>query len=130
MNNEEIKEKKTKYPISRSKKTEIKKVMETAESVKKPLTDDEKIEEFKRKAREEIDKCPKVNFIVPLEAGEKPGAVQVVSLNGYTLTIKKGAMVEIPKPFAEILAEKFNIEMTAGQEMRVDRSDNVSSALS
>lgn len=69
-------------------------------------------------------------FIIPLMPGEKPGASESVSINGYQLNIKKGAMVEIPVPVAKILAKHYQVEMEAGQEMRIDRKDDVINALS
>ncbi|EKE25854.1 MAG: hypothetical protein ACD_5C00016G0003 [uncultured bacterium] len=84
------------------------------------------LERFKK----EIEKGPKTMFMIPLDQGEKAGAVQVVSLNGVSFTIKKGAMVTIPVAIAEVLAEKYEVEMTAGKEMLADRNDSTSEALS
>jgi len=73
---------------------------------------------------------PKTMFMIPLAPGEKEGATEMVQLNGYKLTIKKGAMVEIPVPMANILAAHYRIEMSAGSEKRLDRSEDVAKALS
>lgn len=75
-----------------------------------------------------------VNFIIPMADGEAPGAYETVQINGYGLTIQKGVMVNIPLPVANLLAEKYRIAMTAGQDKRIDRAStpdhNVSEALS
>lgn len=58
-----------------------------------------------------LDLSPKVSFMCPLGADEKPGAEEIVQINGYKYTIKKGHMVEIPRPVADILANKYKVEM-------------------
>ncbi len=76
-----------------------------------------------------LEKQPKVTFMIPLAPGEKPGAYETVSINGYRLTIKKGAMVEIPKQVAEMLADHYAVELNAGKEYRSDRDSHVEEAL-
>lgn len=105
----------------------IEKVSKAAE--KKVLSEKEQHEADLERFKKEIEEAPKTKFIIPLEAGEKSGAVQVVSLNGVSFTIKKGALVDIPMPIAEILAEKYEVEMTAGKHMLADRNDEVDKAL-
>jgi hypothetical protein len=76
-----------------------------------------------------LAKSPHVNFIVPLGEGENAGSSETVQINGYRLTIQKGVMVNIPVQVANLLAEKYRIAMTAGQEKRIDRASDVSEAL-
>lgn len=76
-----------------------------------------------------LKNSPHTNFIIPLGEGEKDGAYDTVQINGYRLVIKKGVMVNIPLPVANLLAEKYKIAMTAGQEKRIDRTSDVSEAL-
>lgn len=59
--------------------------------------------------RDYLMSYPKVSIHVPLEAGEKKGATEIVSINGVQLNILKGTMVEIPKPFADLLMNFLNI---------------------
>lgn len=82
-----------------------------------------------QRMKEYLDSQPKINFLIPLTPGEKEGSYETVSLNGYTLKIKKGVLVPLPQQVAELLAEKYKIEMEAGKEMRVDRSSDVIEAL-
>lgn len=77
-----------------------------------------------------LEHGPKVDFILPLADGEAQGAYETVQINGYKLTIKKGEMVNIPKAFAMLLAEKYRINMTAGKEMRIDGNIEKEKALS
>lgn len=76
-----------------------------------------------------LAKSPHVNFIVPLGEGENAGSSETVQINGYRLTIQKGVMVNIPVQVANLLAEKYRIAMTAGQDKRIDRASDVSEAL-
>jgi hypothetical protein len=77
-----------------------------------------------------LDKEPKINFLVPLFPGEKEGAYENVTVNGYRYTIKKGVMVEIPKTVANILADHYRISMSAGAENEIGRKEDVEKALS
>lgn len=99
------------------------KIQEPETGVKKVMTSDQEREILEAKARKEIEAAPKIAYVVPLDPGEKPGAVQVVSLNGYALTIKKGVRVNIPEPLAQILDEKYQVEAEAGADMRDDNWD-------
>ena len=77
-----------------------------------------------------LDKQPKVAFLIPLASGEKNGAYETVQINGFRMVIKKGAMVTIPKQVAEILANHYKVNTEAGDDIRIDRDDNIRSALS
>jgi hypothetical protein len=97
---------------------------------KKVLSEIEKHNADLERFKKEIEEAPKTMFLIPLDPGEKSGSVQVVSLNGVAFTIKKGALVEIPVPIMEILAEKYEVEVNAGKHMLADRNDAVNDALS
>jgi hypothetical protein len=75
-----------------------------------------------------LDNSEHVNFIVPQQEGEI--GEETVQINGYKLTIKKNVMVNIPIQVGNLLAEKYRIGMTAGQEKRIDRASDVTDALS
>lgn len=51
---------------------------------------------------------PKVPLFIPLEPGEKVGAVQSPMINGLRVNILKGRYVQIPKQIAEIEMESLN----------------------
>lgn len=55
---------------------------------------------------------PKTQFMIPMSPDDLPGATEMVQINGYKLTIMKGAMVEIPVPMANLLAEKYKVDMS------------------
>lgn len=77
----------------------------------KPSKDDIKTE---KDMREYLMSKPKVSVVIPLQPGERPGSTEVVSVNGVQLTIKKGVMVSIPKPFADQVMNYTNIQMENG----------------
>lgn len=76
-----------------------------------------------------LKKAKHIDFLIPLADGEQPGALEVVTINGYATEVKKGEMVNIPAPVAEILANKYRVAMTAGQAARADRNEKVQEAL-
>lgn len=80
--------------------------------------------------KETLDKQPKVSFMIPLSEGENEGDYETVCLNGYSMKIKKGEMVELPKQVAEILADSYKIQMTAGSDKLISRSKEAEEALS
>lgn len=77
----------------------------------KPSNDDIKTE---KDMRDYLMAKPKVSVVIPLNPGEKPGSTEVVSVNGVALTIRKGVMVSIPKPFADQVMNFTNIQMENG----------------
>jgi len=66
---------------------------------------------------------------VPLSEGETPGAYETVSINGYKYVIRKGDQVRVPVPVAKLIAEKYRINLVAGQDKRIDRNRDVTQAL-
>jgi len=73
--------------------------------------------------REKLMNGPKTFFVVPLDPGEKPGAVETVNINGFKLTIKKGALVEIPVAVMKVLANYYKVSLEAGQDKLIDRDE-------
>ena len=58
-----------------------------------------------------LDLEEKVSFMVPLGPEEKPGMEEIVQVNGWKYTIKKGHMVKVPLTVANMLARKYRVEM-------------------
>lgn len=58
-----------------------------------------------------LDAAPKVSFLVPRSEGEDPRVTETVQINGYKYEIMKGHMVTIPKPVADLLARKYQVQM-------------------
>ena len=72
---------------------------------------------------------PQTQFVIPLAPGEKVGAVETVSINGWKLTIKKGALVTIPVAVMQVLANYYKVSTEAGQDKLIDRDDRTLNAL-
>ena len=79
--------------------------------------------------KEILDKAPRTDFLIPLFEGENEGAVETCQINGYPFIIKKGVMVNIPVPVANLLAEKYRIAGLAGRDKRIDRNSETENAL-
>ncbi|MFA7287052.1 MAG: hypothetical protein WC052_05315 [Patescibacteria group bacterium] len=68
---------------------------------------------YKSKAqimKEHLAAQPKVMIMIPLDNGEKAGASLVVTLNGYSFQIAKGAMVPVPMQVAEVVQESLKTD--------------------
>lgn len=102
----------------------------TAKEEKKVSANEAKNKDIIAETKEILAKKPHTNFIIPLAEGEAVGSFETVQINGYKLTIQKGVMVNIPVPVANILAEKYKIAMTAGQDKKIDRAPDIQDALS
>lgn len=100
-----------------------------AKKTKKVSANEAKNKDIIAETKEILAKGPHTNFIIPLAEGEAVGSFETVQINGYKLTIQKGTMVNIPVSVANILAEKYRIAMTAGQDKKVDRAPDVQDAL-
>ena len=77
-----------------------------------------------------LDASPHVDFIIPPAEGDPKGAAETVQINGYKLTIMKGVKVNIPEAVANLLAEKYRINMMAGSDSVVNRRADIQEALS
>jgi len=57
---------------------------------------------------------PKVQINIPLDPGEQKWAVQTVSVNWAGLTIMKWVFVQVPQSVANIIAERYDLELWKG----------------
>lgn len=99
------------------------------ETIARPLNVQEALVGDAMHTKKVLDKEDKIMFMVPLSPHEKEGAYEEVYINGYRMTIKKGVMVQVPVSVANLLANKYQIEMDAGKDFRIDRSEKVEEAL-
>lgn len=108
-------------------KKESVKEKEAPQSVAKSSLPKNEVQEYQDRVaqtREKLMNGPKVMFMVPMQPGEKPGAVETVNINGFKLTIQKGVMVEIPVAMAKVLANYLQVEMNAGSDKLIDRDES------
>jgi len=77
---------------------------------------------------------PIIPFFIPCGEGEKPMvSEEIVQINGYKLTIKKGVMVNLPQQVVQMLADHLMINQgntAVGAEHRLDRDQRTLDALS
>ncbi len=99
-----------------------KKAVTSAGLEKKALNEQQAMKEY-------LDSQPKTTFHIPLEDGESEGSYASVQINGYTYQIRKGELVNIPLPVAELLANKYKVQMEAGKDMLLNRKSDVAEAL-
>lgn len=79
--------------------------------------------------KENLEAQPKVSVLIPLEKGEKKGAVQPFNLNGYRFTVPKGVMTMVPQQVAEMIRDRFNIELEVRSKSLGQQPERVREAL-
>ena len=96
-----------------------------------PIPDPKPPEDIELAGKTDIEKTKaylarqqKLSMHIPLEEGEKEGAFQTVTINGYRLIIKKGVFVELPLPVAQLLAENMKIQLNPEQN-ELNKSFNI-----
>jgi len=80
----------------------------------KSLTTDQISRRVKDKAeqmKDQLDAQVKISILLPLEKGEKKGAVQSFCINGYRFTVPKGVMTSVPEQVAQMVSERYNVEL-------------------
>jgi SpoVK/Ycf46/Vps4 family AAA+-type ATPase len=75
----------------------------------------------KEAMRKYLESRPKVRFMIPLDLGEKPGAIESWCENGYKIEIEKGVFQDVPDVIAEILARRYQLTMDAGKAWDINR---------
>lgn len=116
-------------PIEKVGNADVSNFQPLSDKEYRSLNDQQKEDYHARRSKHELITGPQTQFMIPLQPGEKPGATETVSLNGYRINIKKNTIVTIPVPMAQIIAEKYQVEMEAGSHMLFDRDDEHVEAL-
>lgn len=94
--------------------------------VKKAVRDNERTdrtvyETRKQRIKRLLDSQPKVKVFVPRDFGEKAGAALPVTINGYTYSVLKGMMVEVPQGVYEVIQNSLEETEKAGTEFLMGR---------
>lgn len=79
--------------------------------------------------KEYLDGQPKVSIMIPLEKGEKKGAFQPFCINGYRFKVLKGVMTPVPEQVAQMVSERFNIELETRSQSLGQKSKETRDAL-
>lgn len=82
-----------------------------------------------QKMRDYLMSFPKVTVMAPLMPGDPKDAVEIVSINGVQLNVKKGVMIELPRPFADQIIAHYNITNSIGSESLVSAKKERNAAL-
>lgn len=101
--------------------------------VAKPKQPVDVAQEFKsdvQTAKKNLDAEAQVSIMIPLAQGEKQGATHDCYINGYKVTVKKGAMVTVPQSIANLIAQHYEIEMNLGSDFLVEGDQDKANALS
>lgn len=76
-----------------------------------------------------LEAAPKAMFMCPLMPGEPAGMDEIVQINGYKLTIKKGFLVELPLPCVQMLANKYKVDIETATRGNANSSPDKVEAL-
>jgi len=79
---------------------------------------------------EELMKQPLVAFMIMRNPLEKGQAVHEYGINEQVFIYPKGVMFTAPESIVQDLANYYHVEMTAGDNYRVDRNPTIQGALS
>lgn len=86
------------------------------------------------KMKEHLDKQPKVRVLIPFNQGENPEQAKKipfhVNINGWTMDIARGVMVEVPEQVATMVYERLESEGRIGSQFRIDADEKRQEALS
>lgn len=106
-------------------------VAKVAKATPKPVVD--VAQEFKsdvNTAKKNLESEAQVSIMIPLAQGEKAGATHDCYINGYKVTVKKGAMVTVPQSIANLIAQHYEIDMNLGADFLVEGDQDRANALS
>lgn len=79
---------------------------------------------------DELMKQPLVSFMIMRNPLEKGHAVHEYGINEQVFIYPKGVMFTAPESIVQDLANYYHVEMTAGDNYRVDRNPTIQGALS
>jgi hypothetical protein len=107
-------------------------VVQPTKPVEKIITNAEIKQRVQSKAEQmkaQLDAQPKVMILIPLEKGEKKGAVQPFCINGYRFSVPKGAMTSVPEQVAAMIAERYQVELQVRSQAIGQKDQEAKSAL-
>lgn len=84
--------------------------------------------------KEHLDKQPKVRVLIPFNSGETPEQAKKipfhVNINGWTMDVPRGVMVDVPEQVAQMVYERLESEGRIGSQYRIDSDEKRLEALS
>ena len=107
-------------------------VVEPTKPVEKIVTNAEVKQRVKSKAEQmqaNLESQSKVMILIPLEKGEKKGATQPFCINGYRFEVPKGVMTPVAEQVAEMIAERYQVELQVRGRSIGQKEQDVKTAL-
>lgn len=95
---------------------------QTPTQVKASRADEQKYLSKREIMKRKVESAPKVMISLPLD-GDKPGAVRDVTMNGYTVYIPKGKLVEVSRVIVDYIQQMDEVNSHIGEEFLMDRTD-------
>jgi hypothetical protein len=106
--------------------------VEPAKPVEKVVTNAEVKQKVQSKAEQmkaQLESQPQVMILIPLERGEKKGATQPFCINGYRFDVPKGVMTSVPEQVAQMVSERYQVELQVRGQSIDQKGKDVKSAL-
>ncbi len=79
--------------------------------------------------KEILENQKQVMVMIPLEKGEPSNAKQSFCINGYNISYPKGTMVAVPEQIAEMIAERYKIDLNIRKASLEYANDETKKAL-
>lgn len=85
--------------------------------------------EDQRKIKGVLENSEKYPIMIPLEPGEKAGAIKDIWINGLHIPVPKGVMVRVPEEVFNVLANSLKLTSEAGAGFLISRDSKTEDAL-
>jgi len=107
-------------------------VVEPTKPIEKVVTNADIKQRVQSKAEQmkaQLDSQSQVMILIPLEKGEKKGATQPFCINGYRFDVPKGVMTSVPEQVAQMVAERYQVELQVRSQSIGQKDKDVRDAL-
>jgi hypothetical protein len=94
-----------------------------------PVAPELRVKDKAEQMKAHLEAQPKVSIMIPLDRGEKRGAVQPFTINGYRFNVPKGVMTQVPEQVAQMVSERFNVDLDIRSRSIENRDQDAKSAL-
>ena len=94
-----------------------------------PVSPEIRVKDKAAEMKAYLETQPKVSILIPLERGEKKGATQPFTINGYRFNVPKGMMTQVPEQVADMISERFNVDLDIRGRSIENRDQDAKSAL-
>jgi len=135
--NENVKVKSVKEPEKETVENKVQEPIQETVKVQQPIkatvqasvSTSERVKNKAEQMKDHLDSQPKVSIMIPLEKGENKNASQSFCINGYRFTVPKGRMVQVPEQVAQMVSERFNVDLEIRGQSLEQKDASVKTAL-